>query len=216
MVVCWIAAKYATTLSPSNSALATMRPTVPRSHTIGGARRAPGRVHRAMTTKMSGVVTVAGSSLGRRNRLQVPHDAAAMATLAPPARSSDARGGDGADKAREGIVPLRHAPPADRRSAPPRSPLQEVHDVAVLHDVLLALAAQLAGGLDRGFAAELLEVSDRVDLGADEFSLEVAVDDAGSLGGERALADRPRPDLLLAGGEVRLQAEQAVALARER
>src|SRR6188474_3528331 len=49
---------------------------------------------------------------------------------------------------------------------------QEVHDVAVLDDVLLAFHAQLAGRLDRGLAAELLEVRERVDLGADEAFLE--------------------------------------------
>jgi hypothetical protein len=38
-----------------------------------------------------------------------------------------------------------------------------VHDVAVLHDVGLALLAQLAGGLERGLAAVLLEVGERVD-----------------------------------------------------
>src|SRR3954470_21772074 len=113
IVVCWIAVKYATTLSPSNSALATISPTVPRSHTIGGARSAPGRVHSAMTRKISGVVTVAGSSAGRRNRLHVPHDAAAMATIAHPARSSDGRTGDGADKAREGSVSEHDTPPGD-------------------------------------------------------------------------------------------------------
>src|SRR5262249_28671691 len=51
--------------------------------------------------------------------------------------------------------------------------------------------------------------------GADEALLEVGVDHAGRLGSERALADRPGADLLLAGGEVRLQAEQPVALARQ-
>ena len=61
-----------------------------------------------------------------------------------------------------------------------------------------------------------LEVLERVDLRADEALLEVGVDHAGGLGTHRALADRPGADLLLAGGEVRLQAEQAVALARER
>src|SRR5262249_913326 len=93
---------------------------------------------------------------------------------------------------------------------------QEVHDVAVLDDVVLALDAQLAGGLDRSLLAVLIEVVDGVDLGADEALLEVGVDHAGRLGSERALADRPRADLLLAGGEVRLQAEQAVAFAGER
>ena len=74
----------------------------------------------------------------------------------------------------------------------------------------------LPAALMPGLAAVLLEVGERVDLRADEALLEVGVDHAGGLGAGRALADRPRADLLLAGREVRLQAEQAVALARER
>jgi len=38
---------------------------------------------------------------------------------------------------------------------------QEVHDVAVLDDVVLALDAQLAGGLDRGLVPVVLEIVDR-------------------------------------------------------
>ena len=94
---------------------------------------------------------------------------------------------------------------------------QEVHDVAVLRPrSSLPSMRILPAALIAGLAAVLLEIGERVDLGADEALLEVGVDHAGRLGAERALADRPRADLLLAGREVRLQAEQAVALARER
>jgi hypothetical protein len=79
---------------------------------------------------------------------------------------------------------------------------QEVHDVAVLDDVLLAFHAQLAGGLDARLAPELLEIRERVDLRADEALLEVGVDHAGCLGTERALPDRPRADLCFTGREV--------------
>jgi hypothetical protein len=39
----------------------------------------------AITKKMIGVVTVAGSPVGRRNRLHVPHEAAASVTMNRPA-----------------------------------------------------------------------------------------------------------------------------------
>src|SRR5262245_30867462 len=85
---------------------------------------------------------------------------------------------------------------------------QEVHDVAVVDDVLLAFHAQLAGRLDARFAAVLVEVFERIDLRANEALLEVGVDHAGRLGRRRPLADRPRANLFLASREVRLQTEQ--------
>ena len=92
---------------------------------------------------------------------------------------------------------------------------EEVHDVAVAHHVVAALDAEAPGGADRGLALELHEVVDRVELGADEALLEVA---CGSrpppTGPVSPLADRPGADLLRAGGEEGLQAEQVVGLAR--
>ena len=59
----------------------------------------------------------------------------------------------------------------------------------------------------------MLEVLDREALRADEAPLEVAVDDARGLRGGVAPMDRPGADLLGAGGEVALQAEQRVGRA---
>ena len=91
----------------------------------------------------------------------------------------------------------------------------ELHDVAVLHDVVLALHAGLALGARLGDRAGGDEVGERDDLGLDEAALEVGVDDARGLRGLPALVDRPRARLLRAGGEVRLQAERVEADAGE-
>src|SRR5665647_2176346 len=83
----------------------------------------------------------------------------------------------------------------------------KLDDVAVGHDVVLALDAGLACGAGGGDGAEGDEVVVRDDFGLDEALLEVRVDDAGGLGGGGALADRPGAGLLGAGREVALQAE---------
>src|SRR5262249_19830435 len=72
----------------------------------------------------------------------------------------------------------------------------ELDDVAVLHDVVLALDASLArraGGRDRAGRDQVV-VGD--DLGLDEALLEVGVDHAGRLGGGRADRDLPGAGLL--------------------
>ena len=100
-----------------------------------------------------------------------------------------------------------------RRASPPSTPPNiepEVHHVPVLHDVLLALHPQLADALERGLRAVLHQVGDGVDLGPDEAAGEVGVDDARRAGSLGALLDGPGADLLGAGGEVGLQAEQIV------
>ena len=97
-----------------------------------------------------------------------------------------------------------------RFAALPGRPLHveaELDDVAVGHDVVLALHADLAGLLGLLHRAELHQVVEGDDLGLDEAALEVGVDDAGRLGRGRALADRPGAGLLGPGGEVGLQAE---------
>ena len=48
-----------------------------------------------MIANTNGLVTVGGKPVGRRNRLHVPHDAAAMVTIARPAASDTAAAGDG-------------------------------------------------------------------------------------------------------------------------
>ena len=58
---------------------------------------------------------------------------------------------------------------------------EEVHDVAVLHDVLLALDADLAHVAARLFGAQRHVVVVLDDLGADEAAFEVGVDYTGTL-----------------------------------
>ena len=86
----------------------------------------------------------------------------------------------------------------------------EQHDIAVGDHVLLAFHAVqtlVAGGGDRT-ARDQIRIGDGLRL--DEAALEVGVDDAGRLRRGVAVVDRPGPDLLLAGGEVGLQAEQVI------
>ena len=56
----------------------------------------------------------------------------------------------------------------------------EVHDVAVLHHVVLAFDAELAGLTYGSFGTILDVVVVLDDLGADEALLEIGVDDAGT------------------------------------
>lgn len=57
----------------------------------------------------------------------------------------------------------------------------EVHDVTVLHHVLLTLLAQLAGGTAPGLSPQLDVIIVTASLGFDEATLEVGVDDTGRL-----------------------------------
>ena len=68
----------------------------------------------------------------------------------------------------------------------------ELHDVAVVHDVFLALHAHLARGLGGLHRAGGVEVVERDDFGLDEALFEVRVDDARSLGCGVALVNCPR------------------------
>src|SRR4051794_21233743 len=75
----------------------------------------------------------------------------------------------------------------------------ELHHVAVLHDVVLALHADLAELLGLEHGAGCHEVVEGDDLRLDEAALEVGVDHARGLGGGGALGDRPGTGLLGAG-----------------
>ena len=84
---------------------------------------------------------------------------------------------------------------------------QEVHQVTVLDDVVLALGAHLSGILGTLLTTALDEVLVGDDLGPDKAFLEVRVDDSGGLGGRIALVDGPGPHFLHPGGEVGLEAQ---------
>ena len=90
-----------------------------------------------------------------------------------------------------------------------------MHDVAVLHYIILALDRELAS-LAHSSLRTVLHVVVVLDyLGADEALLEVGVDDAGTLRSLPALVVCPRLHLHLAGGDECLQVEQVVSLLDE-
>ena len=91
----------------------------------------------------------------------------------------------------------------------------EVHDVAVLNDVVLALDGQLASLADSGLRAVLQVVVVLDDFGADKALLEVCVDDAGTLGSLPALLIGPRLYLHLASRDESLEVQQGVGLLDE-
>src|SRR5260221_13509530 len=78
---------------------------------------------------------------------------------------------------------------------------EEMHHVAVLDDVGLALQPHLAGLLRSHLAVEahVLVIGD--DLGADEDLLEISVDRAGSLRCGSALEECPVATIVLSVGE---------------
>lgn len=84
----------------------------------------------------------------------------------------------------------------------------EVDDVAILHDVVLALDADLAflaGGGDAAGGDEVVVVDD---LRADEAALEVRVNLAGGFRCRRALDDGPGAALIRAGCQESLEAQE--------
>src|SRR5690606_40888467 len=85
----------------------------------------------------------------------------------------------------------------------------KLHHVAVLHHVVLAFDAYLAGGPGGRHGARGDEVVVRDDLGLDEAALEVGVDDPRRLGRGGPDRDDPGSGLLWARGEERLQPEGA-------
>src|SRR5262249_50297695 len=91
----------------------------------------------------------------------------------------------------------------------------DLHHVAVLDDVLLALDPQLADLLGLHPRAELQELVPADDLGADEAPFEVAVDHAGALRRLVAGSEGPGPRLLLTRGEEGPQPEELAGGAQE-
>ena len=88
---------------------------------------------------------------------------------------------------------------------------QEVDNVAVFHDVLLALASKKPlrlGVCQRAAGFEIVECDD---LGTDEATLKIGVDLAGSLRRLGAALDGPRTAFVASSGQEGDQPEQAVA-----
>src|SRR4051812_39382106 len=85
MVVWCIAAKNRATLAASATELTRSKRTVLRSQMGRASRSDIGNETTPITANRIRVVTLEGRSVGRRNRLQVPHDAAASVTITRPA-----------------------------------------------------------------------------------------------------------------------------------
>src|ERR1700733_8741578 len=87
----------------------------------------------------------------------------------------------------------------------------EMHDVAVLHNVIFALKPHPAGVARSGFSAacHVIVVSDG--LGADKATLEIGVNDASGLRRLRSAGNSPGPRLLRPGGEESDEIEQRIA-----
>src|SRR6266545_7080894 len=77
----------------------------------------------------------------------------------------------------------------------------EIHDVVVLHQVILQFEALFAGALRLRLAAGLDEVREADDLGADEALLDVRVDGPGGFPRGQAGADGPSAVFFSADGE---------------
>lgn len=91
----------------------------------------------------------------------------------------------------------------------------EVHDVAVLNDVVLALDAKFSGLTDSSFRAVLDVVVILDHLGADEAFLKVGVDHAGALGCFPTFVVGPCLHLHLSGRDEGLEIEQMVGFVDE-
>src|SRR5579864_8788568 len=114
-------------------------------------------------------------------------------------------------RARREVASSAEASTSPLRSSQAISDVEpDLQHVAVLHLVVLALDAKLALLLGRLPRAEGEELVPADHLGADEPALQVGVDDAGALRCLGAGAERPRPALLVAGGEERPPAEHGV------
>src|SRR5699024_7712205 len=82
------------------------------------------------------------------------------------------------------------------------------HDIAVLHQVVLTFKANLPFCLSFGHRTGVKQVCERYDLGANEASLEVSVNDPGSFWSGIALIDSPSARFFWPCGQVRLQAQR--------
>src|SRR5678815_3004345 len=91
----------------------------------------------------------------------------------------------------------------------------EVQDIAIPHFVLLAFEPQLTLVLGRRHRTQADEVIVMDRLGADEATLDVAVDLAGGDPGGRACVHRPGTHLVLADGEEADEIEEIVGAADE-
>ena len=86
----------------------------------------------------------------------------------------------------------------------------ENYDVTVLKNIVFTFDVHFSGLLDCSLTAVVNIVIIFYNLGADEASLKVGMNDSGALGCLAALAECPCTHLLGPGGEEGLQIEQSV------
>ena len=203
------------TSSHGRSPRRAVRDRPPRSARRPAARRRPGSEPNAMLSpSASGPRTSPGSAPNSRDdRLRPEPDHHVEAALSTTGSSTAAR----APAARAAASATRSSigwRPRGTKAATGLPAEEDLDDVAVLDPVRLALRAEPAGLARVGHRAERQQVLVGDGLGPDEALGEIRVDRAGGVDGGRAVADRPGPDLVGAGGQERDQAEQPVATGR--
>ena len=87
---------------------------------------------------------------------------------------------------------------------------EEVTEIAVLHDVVLAFGAEEGFAASDGFGAAVNEVLPFDDFGTDEAFDEISVDDTGGFGGFGAYRDGPGAGFVSASGKEALEAKELV------
>ena len=87
---------------------------------------------------------------------------------------------------------------------------QEVHYIAILHDIILALDAEFSGGAAGCLGLECDEVVVFDDLGSDKSLFKVGVDDPCGFRCLIAFVDGPGSDFICSGGEECLEIQQGV------
>ncbi len=88
-----------------------------------------------------------------------------------------------------------------------------VHDIPILHNVVLAFEPQRAFGSGVGFGTRFQQLIPANRFGADEVLFQIGVNRAGAVLRSRIQRDRPGAAFVFAGGEKRNQSQQVIALA---
>src|SRR5574341_42385 len=91
----------------------------------------------------------------------------------------------------------------------------EVSNIGIFNDIVFAFQAELAGFLAFRLAAVNDEVIVGDHFGADETTLNIAMNLAGGLFGHRALSDGPSANFVLTGGKETDEIHQCIGGANE-
>src|SRR5690242_17296326 len=182
----------------------------PAASVTGAASRAVATVWSSIERLASMASTDTGRSLGLNSSTDATNHASAPSRRSSRTSTTVTRGASMRGPSAAHAASMQATTASARRAMTRLDVEAEVHYVAVVHDVVLALeahASRLAGAL-LAVAGDVIVVRDH--FGADEAALEVGMDRSGGLRRGRADRHRPGAHFLLARGEVRLQAEQLV------